>query len=86
MEFMLFLCAVLSALGGAITGARAPGVAVRIERAAGTAEVAAPRTARAVAAAVMAQAFVPCARLAVAQSPGFALYASIPLFAQRRRE
>jgi hypothetical protein len=55
MEFLLFLCAALSALTGAFTGTRVPGRDVQIERVSTRASLVAPIAARAVAAVVQAQ-------------------------------
>lgn len=55
MEFLLFLCAALSALTGAITGARAPEREVQIERISNRASSVVPVVVRAVSAIVQAQ-------------------------------
>lgn len=55
MEFLLFLCAALSALTGAITGTRAPDIEVQIARVSERARLIAPAAVRTVAAIVQAQ-------------------------------
>jgi hypothetical protein len=55
MEFLLFLCAALSALTGAITGARAPERDVQIERVSSRVNSVVPVVLRAVSAIVQAQ-------------------------------
>ncbi|SDA13358.1 hypothetical protein [Sphingomonas sp. NFR15] len=87
MEFVLFLCAALSALTGAITGTRAPAIEVQIEHVSVRAGVIASVAARPVAAIVQAQR-VPAigAVLAGIVTRAFALSAPVPLFAGRRRE
>jgi len=87
MEFVLFLCAALSALTGAITGTRAPGIEVQIERVSARAGLVAPVAARTVAAIVRAQR-LPTIRTVLGRGATrpFALSAAIPLFGERRRE
>lgn len=87
MEFVLFLCAALSALTGAITGTRVPGIEVQIERVSTRADVAAPVAVRAVAAIVQAQRLpTVSAILTVAAARPFVLSAAIPALGERRRE
>lgn len=87
MEFLLFLCAALSALTGAITGTRAPGIAVQIERVSARAGVVAPVAARTVAAIVQAQRLPTIsAVLAYPAARPFVLAAPIPVRGERRRE
>lgn len=87
MEFVLFLCAALSALTGAITGTRAPGIAVQIERVSARAGVALPAAARAVAAIVQAQR-LPAIDTVLADTAAhpFVLAAAIPVRGERRHE
>jgi hypothetical protein len=87
MEFVLFLCAALSALTGAISGARMPGMEVQIERVAARAGAEATVAARSVAAIVRAQRLP--GRLAVrhiSQARAFVLHPAIPARGERRRE
>lgn len=87
MEFLLFLCAALSALSGAITGARAPAIEVQIERVSAQAGTRAPATARAVATAVQAQPLPALAVVRAVMVPSVSvLAAAIPVFGERRRE
>ncbi|RZF65821.1 hypothetical protein EWE75_03975 [Sphingomonas populi] len=87
MEFVLFLCAALSALTGAITGTRAPDIAVQIERVSARGSIAAPVTTRAVAAIVRAQRPPAIsAVLAYIAARPFVLSAAIPVRGERRRE
>ena len=82
---MLFLCAILSALGGAITGARAPAVEVRMAQVADRAQVAQASATRSVAAVIRTQGIpdiaallsAPCARAFALSVP--------PIFASRLR-
>ncbi|MDF0488762.1 hypothetical protein PX554_11530 [Sphingomonas sp. H39-1-10] len=84
---MLFLCAALSALTGAITGTRAPDIAVQIEQVSARGHIAVPSATRAVAAIVQAQR-VPAVSTVLAYSAAraFVLIASIPVRGERRRE
>jgi len=87
MEFVLFLCAALSALTGAITGTRAPGIEVQIERVSTRAGIVAPVATRAVAAIVRAQRPPSIsAVLAYMAARPFVLSAPIPVRGERRRE
>jgi hypothetical protein len=87
MEFLLFLCAALSALTGAITGGRAPDIEVQIERVsarAGTTATAVVRTAAAIVQAQHAPALV-ALRDGAAPRP-FSFDNGIPARGERRRE
>jgi len=87
MEFVLFLCAALSALTGAITGSRAPGIEVRIQRMSARASIVAPVAARAVAAVVQAQRTPAVSQLLAAISRRvFAFNSGITARGERRRE
>ena len=87
MEFVLFLCAALSALTGAITGTRAPDIAVQIERVSARGSIAAPVAARTVAAIVQAQRLPAIgAVLTYTVARPFVLAAPIPVRGERRRE
>ena len=82
MEFVLFLCAALSALTGAITGTRAPGIEVQIERVSARAGLVDP------VAAIVRAPRLPALRTVLGRGAArpFALSAAIPLVGERRRE
>jgi hypothetical protein len=87
MEFVLFLCAALSALTGAITGSRAPGIEVQIEQVSARAGVVMPAAARVVAAIVQAQRWPRISAVLAGIAPGsFVLAAAVPVRGERRHE
>ncbi|WP_242146296.1 hypothetical protein [Sphingomonas sp. BAUL-RG-20F-R05-02] len=87
MEFLLFLCAALSALTGAITGSRSPDLDVQIERVsqgAGTVATAAVRTVAAIVWAQRAPALLALRNTATPRS--FSFDDGISARGERRRE
>lgn len=86
MEFLLLLSAFMSALTGAITGARPPEVRLHQTVVEARVSVAAPRSVR-VASPVLRQALPSLGAIADFDlRPAVAIAAQIPLYAARRRE